>query len=64
MLFTGSKELLPLSGTQLMADGLKKSGTEVYLTVYPGRRHAGQYSQAALRPTIAFLWQHLIGASR
>jgi acetyl esterase len=64
MIFNSDHEVVPVRGAELMTSRLRSRGYPVVLTVYPGRRHAGEYASEAMGPTVAFLRSQLLGGPR
>ncbi len=56
-IFNSDAEEVPLSQPQAMAAALQAAGVPHELTIYPGDRHAAQYSDDALQPTIDWFTQ-------
>ena len=55
LIFNSRNEVVPASGAEAMASGLRRAGDAVRLILYPGHDHAGEYQAAALAPTVRFL---------
>jgi len=58
-LHTSAEELVPVEQARLMADRLERAGVGVALRVMRGNRHALDYRDEAIGPTIEFLRQLL-----
>jgi len=58
-LVNSTREVVPLSQSQAMAERLKAAGVDHRLAVYQGNRHALDFRADAWGPTVAFLEKHL-----
>ena len=61
-LVNSTRELVPLSQSEAMAERLKAAGVDHRLDVYQGARHALDFRADAWGPTVAFLEKHLAPA--